>query len=712
MKGLLKNIFLAIILMSILYSCEITKEPFENPEWLGGSIFETLEKNGNYTHLIKLAERAEYRDIIESDVYTFFAADDDAFKEYLASRGLDSVSQLSKRECKSLMALISVHKGRSRQQLIYQYINDRWHDSTSEYLSRFFRWDLPAKYYIEKEVVKYNPDYKGQELAIVNFRKWMPCISEDLFGDIGGKTDGSDYLYYFPNSTWTGLSWYNAAVIGPEAGCSNGFIYYIDQVVPIMPSIEEYLRNNQDKYGVFYDLMQRFARYTPAYEEGIEYNIYTKSYDQVQYDDVRDIASENGPQWRGYEATNIYTAYIPTDDILQPYLDNAFLGGKFASIDSVPVETIIYFLNGHLAGNWVFPSQIRTEFINPYGETIDFDLDKNVTDAKLLSNGAFYEINIVLEPLAFTAAPGPLFKDNNYSTFLRAFNDVGVIPTLSYPDVPVTVFAADNDKLLEYGIRYNKLKEVFEQQNIFGIWELMEEEDLIDFVYDHVIYKGYDDFSGEGIIYTATGTGVYFNNNTFLAGGNREAEEQIGVIEDINSNINGVLYLLDNPIKPPKEDFARYIYGNDDFSEFYSLLDKAGLVDSIPDIDDPNLYYKRLKFLLTYENWTGFLPDNDAIADAEANNLIPEDSVELGNFIKYHFVANELISDFNTVSKDCITALVDSTGVPLELNIQSEPKQMVVTDGSGKEVQIIHNTANVFVRDGIAHRIKTVLLSN
>ncbi|MBN1184584.1 MAG: fasciclin domain-containing protein [Bacteroidales bacterium] len=706
MKGLLKIICLLILLFSIFNSCELDKELYQKPDWLGGSIFETLEKKGNYTSFIELAEKAEYRNIIESDVYTVFAADDDAFKEYFASRGIESVSQLSKRECKSLMAMVSLHKGRSRQQLIYQFINDQWQDSTSEYLSRFFRWNVPAKYYIQKEVVKYNPDYKGQELAILNDHKWIPCISRDLFGDIGGKTDGSDYLYYFPNSTWTGLQWYNAAVIGPEAGCSNGFIYYIDQVVPLMPSIEEYLRSNQDKYGVFYDLMQRFATYSLSYEEGLDYSVYSKG-----YNNVINIASEDGPQSLGYQATNFYTAYIPTDDVMQEYLNNAFLNGKYPSIDSVPVETIIYLLNGHLAGNWVMPSQIRTEFLNPYGENIDFGLDENVTDAILLSNGAFYELNKVLEPLAFTAAPGPLFKDNNYSTILKAFNVVGVIPTLSYADVPVTVFAADNSKLLEYGIRYNHLREVFEQQNIFGIWEDMEEEDLIDFVYDHIIYKGYDDFSGEGIVYTATGTGVYYNDNTFMAGGNREANEQIGLIDDINSNINGVLYLLDNPIKPPKEDFARYIYGNDDFSEFYSLLDKAGLVDEIPDEDNSSLYYKRLKFLQTYENWTGFLPDNDAIVAAEANNLIPEDIEELKNFLKYHFVANVVINDFSTVSNDYETAFVDSVGVPMELEIQCVPKQMVVTDGSGKEIQINHNTANVFVSDGIAHRIDSVLIS-
>lgn len=704
MRGLLRNISLVAILSAILLSCEFTKEPYEPPDWLGGSIFETLDKSGNYTHLIALAEKAEYREIIESDVYTFFAADDDAFEEFFASRGVSSVDQLSKRECKSLMALVSVHKGRSRQQLVYQYINDTWHDSTSEYLSRFFRWDMPAKYYIEKEEVRYNPDYLGQELSIVNNHKWVPCISEDLMGDIGGRTDGSDYLYFLPNSTWTGLQWYNAGVIGPEARCSNGFIYYIDKVVPVMPSIEEYVRENQDKYGVYYDLMQRFATYTPAREEGIEYDIYEKA-----YNDVRDIAFENGPQTLSYEATNFYTAYIPTDDVLQAYLNETWLDGKFASIDSVPIEAIIYLLDGHVATNWVFPSQIRKEFLNPYGENIDFDLDANVTDATLLSNGAFYEINTVLEPLAFNAAPGPLFKDNNYSTLLRAFNVVGVIPTLSYPDVPVTVFAADNQKIQEYGIRYNTLREEFEQQNTFGIWEPMEEEDLIDFVYDHVVYKGYDDFSGEGIIYTATGNGVYFNNNQFLAGGNREDDEQIGLQEAIDSEINGVLCLLDQPIKAPEEDFARYIFDNEAFSGLYALLDRAGLIDTIQDEDDPNLYYKRLKFLLTYEYWTGFLPDNDAIADAEARDLIPEDSVELGNFLKYHFVAEERISDFDAVSKNYFTALVDSVGVPLELTIQSESGQMVVTDGSGEAIPVDHPTANVFVRDGIAHRIKTVL---
>ncbi len=708
MKGLLKNICLTIFLLSIFNSCEKEKEEYKTPPWLGGSIIETLEKDGNYISLLRLAERAEYTEIIENDVYTVFAADDDAFEEFFASRGIDSIGDISLDECRSLMSLVAQRQPHSRQQLIYRRSHDKWEDSTSEYLSRFYRWITNAEYYIQKEVVRYNPDYIGEELHIRGGQKYVPCYSEDYFGDYGGDTKGSDYTYFFPNSTWTGLQWFNAAVTGPERKCANGFIYYIDQVVPVAPSVEEYLRNNLDKYEVFYDLMQRFAEYGSAGGEVTDIGYvpyYSKS-----YTDVRDIAREGGAYELGYERTNIYTLYLPTDDVMDEYLNNTFLT-KFESIDSIPQVTLTYLLNGHIDNNWILPSIIKKEFLNPYGEKIDFDLDQNVTNSLMLSNGVVYEINKVLEPLAFKAVPGPLFFDNNYTTFLSLLNTVNKIGTISFSDVPVTVFAPDNDKLLEYGIRYNKYTETLQKRNIFGEWNDMELDEIIDLADDHIIFRSYEDFSGEEILFMNSGTGVYVNNNTFIAGGNREAGEQVGVIESINSNINGVLYLLDNAIKAPKEDLGRYIYNNDDFSELYSLLNKAELIDSILDPHD-EIYYKSLKFSNQYEYWTGFLPDNNAIADAEANNLIPTDTTELVQFLKYHFVGGYVISDFATVSNDYETASIDTSGIPRKIYIQSQSKQMVVTDGSGKVVQIDHNTANVLISHGIAHRIKTVLISN
>jgi uncharacterized surface protein with fasciclin (FAS1) repeats len=709
MKRLLKTVYLTFFLMLILSSCKEKFDPYNIPPFLGGSIIETLKKEGNYTILLELSDRAGYTETIESDVYILFAANDSAFKVFFAERGIKSVGDLSLDECRSLMSMVTKKQPYSRFQLIYRHSHDKWEGPESEYLSLFYRWPTSeAEYPIQKEVVKYNTNYLGEELNIRGDIKNVPVYSEDYFGDYGGDPKGSDYLYFFPNSTWRGLQWFNAGVIGPEARCSNGFIYYIDQVVPVPPSIDQYLRSNKNKYGVFYDLMDRFATYSSAGGEyiGTEF----VSYYNKGYSGVKNIASEAGAQSLGYELRNVMTIYLPTDNVFNEYLNKTFLT-TFESIDSVPLITIQYLLNGHIDANWILPSIIRKEFLNPYGEKIDFDLDKNVTDTRMLSNGALYEINKVLEPLAFKAVPGPLFYNKNYTTFLRVLNQAQKISTVSFYDVPVTVFAPDNEMLMKYGYRYDKYTEALQKRNIYGVWAKMDQDEINNLADDHIIFRSLEDLSFDGIIFMSSGTGVQIKNNILVAGGNREANEQIGVIKAINSNINGVLYLLDAAIKAPKEDFARYIFNNNDFSELYALLNKAKLVDEVYDKDD-KIYYKRLKFLNQYEHWTGFLPDNDAITNALANNLIPQDTLELVQFLKYHFVGNEVITDYQTVSNDYATASVSSTGALRKLNIQSQPKQMVVTDGSGKTVQIDHNTANEFVSDGIAHRIKTVLISN
>jgi hypothetical protein len=93
------------------------------------------------------------------------------------------------------------------------------------------------------------------------------------------------------------MNWHNAQVIpNPEipdeleVRTASGFIYFIDRVVPIMPSIEEHMRNNQDKYGLYYDILQRFAQYGTTKVDEQQRVLYLKSYEQVF-----DLAHERGP---------------------------------------------------------------------------------------------------------------------------------------------------------------------------------------------------------------------------------------------------------------------------------------------------------------------------------------------------------------------------------------------------------------------------------
>ena len=86
--------FLAAILaagMFVITGCTDHQERYEEPPWLGGSSIETLESRGNYTHFLALMEKANYTDPITKQLFTLFVPDDQAFEEFFASRGINSI---------------------------------------------------------------------------------------------------------------------------------------------------------------------------------------------------------------------------------------------------------------------------------------------------------------------------------------------------------------------------------------------------------------------------------------------------------------------------------------------------------------------------------------------------------------------------------------------------------------------------------------------
>ena len=54
-----------------------------NPSWLGSSIYEYLESEGNYTNFVKLINDLGYKEVLaRTGSKTLFVADDDAFKAF------------------------------------------------------------------------------------------------------------------------------------------------------------------------------------------------------------------------------------------------------------------------------------------------------------------------------------------------------------------------------------------------------------------------------------------------------------------------------------------------------------------------------------------------------------------------------------------------------------------------------------------------------
>ncbi len=734
MKKSIKLLILAVYAIGILgiTGCENHQERYETPPWLGGSSIETLEERGNYTTFLALMEKANYKEPISKQLFTLFVPDDAAFDAYFKSAGKSGVNALSKEEAVQLFTLHVLRNPRSRFQLIYEWAWAELQGPKGEYASLFHRKVSPSTSTPYSEVVKYYPpDKVGQELLMYTGVKNIPLFTEEFFFDFGGAPDGSDYTYMYPGSTWkkgyTGdlkaLNWNNAQVIpNPliqeelEVRTASGFIYFLDRVVPPMLSMEQYMRDHPEKYGLYYDILQRFAQYGSTKIDEQNRVMYQKSYDQVF-----NLAEERGPSTNtAVPPQNMWSAILPTNDVLQQYLDNTVLK-YYASLDSVPKVTLYYILQTQLSPRMVLYSHFDKTYYNAFGDPTNIS-KSDIVSGYMTSNGPIYESKKVLEPNVFTCVPGLLFIDKNYTTLLYALNAANMLSTLANPEVDVTLFATTNQKLEEYGIRYNSTNSIIEFRSpADGKWNTMNNQDLVYFAQDQ-IYKGrLSDFGGEGgYAETTSGNYIHYANNTVGAGEN-QASGVLGNVNDVIENeFNGYLVKIGNPIMS-RYVMGQYLVSDPEVSKFKDLLVEARFLDTRYRDPITKEVIPNLKFLAAAQLWTGFIPTNDAMDKAIAEGIIPakypkstEGKDSVNNFIMYHFIRDDVVFDDGMQSGNFKTNRtykdVDGkTTLYSTVLISNSLNNLTIQDVSGQIVPLDHSKADILVRKGVCHKIDSVL---
>lgn len=700
-------------LIWIITSCEDKhQERYDDPPWLGGSNIETLEDltaegEESYNYFLELMDSAGYRDPIAKQLFTLFVPNDSAFEEYFKTAGITGIKDLTTTQALELFTLHILRNPLSRYYLIYEYKFGEEQGPDGEYASLFVRKitnSYPAIYY---DSVRYYDRYEGEVLPIYGNERLLSVISSEYMNDINGAPDGSDYTFMCPKTTYTGLQWHNTAVIKPEYPTSSGFIYFIDRVVAPPPSIEHYMKRNQDTYGVFYDLMQHFAVYgSPRTEDVGEEKVVQY---QKGYEIISDVANEYGPVTSAdHRQRDVFSAFIPQNDVMQEYIDNKLLA-SFPAIDSVPQVTMYYLLQSHLATNLQLASKISKDFFNPFGDLIQIDTDNDISNAFLCSNGPVYTMSKVLEPNAFLSVPGPVFFRDNYTTFLYALAISGRIASLSQPEVDVTLFAPDDDAMLDYGIRFDR-EELELQILIKGRWEQMEFEDIDLFVQDHIVFGKIENLSQTGFLEMSSGNFIKYDGSVLVAGGNVEDNDQANIDEEIESEINGILYMLDNALKTPKRTMAKFVMDDPELSDFLELVNSVETEDLITqgvDIQTEDTIYT-FNFAGESDSWTAFIPTNDALA----SYTIPE-GVDTIDFIRYHFVQGAIFDDgnlsgmFETAKIDTITE--DEGIIYSEVSISNSPNALAITDKTGQEITVPHATANNIVQKAVVHKINGVL---
>ena len=98
--GIKRKAWGLILLSSLAFSsCSDLDEYFETPSWIGGSIYQELQDEGNYSIFLQGVDIAEMQPIMQGkSILTVMAPDDEAMKTYLQTNyGTTDITKLDKK---------------------------------------------------------------------------------------------------------------------------------------------------------------------------------------------------------------------------------------------------------------------------------------------------------------------------------------------------------------------------------------------------------------------------------------------------------------------------------------------------------------------------------------------------------------------------------------------------------------------------------------
>jgi uncharacterized surface protein with fasciclin (FAS1) repeats len=431
---------------SVLQGCKEDNVLTGQPSWLGNSIYERLEEDGQYKTMLRLIDDLGQHEVLShTGSKTLFAANDSAFQAWFAKNnwGVSSYERLSTSQKKLLLNNSMVNNA----YLIELLSNGRpqGEDNHPEE-GRTMRRETATSIYDSVMIMKPSQmpstevwakfKDKGRSIPILRdatpspmihflpaFMKYNKFTNTDL--DVLTNHQANDV-----NEAWVN----GKKVIERDITCKNGYIQKVNGVIESSPNMAEIIHQHP-KMSKWAELMDRFC--APYYDaEGTkEYNRLYNNQDSVYVLRYYSSYSGNGtntmtpdgqavnakmsfdPGWNQYisasgDANMNYDAgamFVPTNEALEAWWNE---GGKdlqteYGVIDSIPESTLAALINVNMFSK--FTDAIPSKF--PYVLN-DAKVEMGITIADVDScfmgcNGVVYMTNKVFPPAQFKAVSYP-----------------------------------------------------------------------------------------------------------------------------------------------------------------------------------------------------------------------------------------------------------------------------------------------------------------
>ena len=357
-----------------------------NPSWLGSSIYEYLESQGNYTNFVKLIDDLDYKEVLaRTGSKTLFVADDDAFTTFYQSNawGVHSYDQLTKSQKKLLLNSAMINNAYLLEMMSStpatsdddnaepekgQCLRRETATDVTDSVPHLFKEDLPYSYNAnDKDYwARFRNSDKGIYLALDATSTMMTHflaaqmanknITDEDFTILTGQTREKSDAYI-----------YDCKVLEQDITCQNGYINRLDKVLVNPQNMAEVLRTS-GKTNIFSHMIDRFSapfynstlteRYRLLYGNEVD-SVWQKRYFSTRSQGNSTLYNDNGtdpignptgnvvfdnssrplpfdPGWNTYTSDpklskeqDMAVIFCPTDEKLMEYFFSEDGGGHF-----------------------------------------------------------------------------------------------------------------------------------------------------------------------------------------------------------------------------------------------------------------------------------------------------------------------------------------------------------------------------------------------
>jgi uncharacterized surface protein with fasciclin (FAS1) repeats len=731
-----KPILLFFAIVILLAGCKKKFDGYyEPPSSLEPAIYQQLQTKGNFTQFLSLIDKAGYKQILSTAGYwTIFAPTDSAFQNdtefaaFLKSKGIGSIGAIDSVTAQSIVQYSLVFNAFNKDRLDdYQsnlgWINNSAFKRRTAYYTGFYNDTTAAG----QPVIAIASNRNNQTIATAgtpyyvstdNNNKYIPVFTTDFFSN--NALSSSDYNYFYPNTSFSGFNVANAKVTQQDIAAQNGVIHIIDHVVSPLTSLDQFLKT-QPQYSEFRNLLERYmVLFIQNADATHRYQVLTGQTKDVLVKVYSSLLSfspnnENFLKLQDNDAQRDgWSMVVPQNDSLLKYIKTVLLE-NYPSVNSLPLNIIADFLNSHMWQTTLWPSKFSNT-LNSLVEPPHLNLQTNIVDKKILSNGIFYGSNKVNEPNVFSTVYGKAYLNPKFSLMTRLLdNELKTI--ITNPNAKYTVFMMPDAVLRAQGYDYSSAVNLF---TFNGVGAEQNRLDLLRILNSSVAETpngeldnlGTPGFTGTGVISTFGGEVIKYNGNQIISAGTSDRNLTV-TIDSVKSAKNGRVIYLNNLLYFSTLQIGNHLQAlgtapSSEYNLFWNYLKKSQVYDSV-----------LFTILGTSAGsfYTVFAPNNNAMRQAITDGLLPgtpanpdfnptatSDKLLVASFMLYHVVDKTTIIPDKKAIGFYATLLRSANGDPFTVNIQYP--------GNVFEISDQYNIRRAHLVNGLTNQTSSNQLSN